>query len=89
VSLRYAIPIAIQDLFNILLPKHITRRYGIKAVKPREETMKNSLCMKLDNQVWFKITFKSPPNFGRRKKNQWDQNTNYSNVTNTVILMEE
>lgn len=45
--------------------------------------------MKLDNQTRTKTTSKSPPNFDRRKKNQWDQNTDHSNVTNVVILMEE
>lgn len=45
--------------------------------------------MKLDNQTRTKITSKSPPNFDRRKKNQWSQNTNHPDVTNEVVLMEE
>lgn len=45
--------------------------------------------MKLDNQTWSKITSKSPPNFDRRKKTQWDQNTNHPNVTSAILLMEE
>lgn len=43
----------------------------------------------LDNQTWTKITSKSPPNFDRRKKNQWGQNTNHPDVTNEVVVMEE